>query len=100
MAKNYKEFMEQADLIPEKELDERSVEGNYVTYLWDNYEIPEIKKRIQSLLDNGCYLYTVVQSTEGDDLYIWQGSHAVNRIGYLISKNEVDIENNDKMILI
>jgi hypothetical protein len=84
---DYKQFMEEADLIPPKKLDEES--KSLWPYLWDEYEKKSYQKRMQDLVEEGNKIYTLVDE-EGES-HILEGFWRVNRMGYLISSVDVPI---------
>lgn len=76
---NYEDLILKGDFIP-------TDDKLNTNYLWDDYQkCNELIKENENLS-----VYTVID--EDDKLWILEGFHLVNRVGYLFSRKHVELE--------
>lgn len=85
MVTNLLDFIEKADLVKPKGFNEGD-KGCIWAYIWDDYS----KLREYMETNKNVYIYTIITELNKD--YLLTGKWHINRLGYILTNNYIELE--------
>ena len=89
-----KEFLDRAELVPPPWIDEKRIDkDSYWDYIWEHWHKKDFKHKFREM-NNKHHVYTVIDDVNKKTVLI-KGIAYFNRMGYLISKVDVPLPDNE-----